>query len=149
MGQLRRPSRPDGLGDRAEDPGGRRLNPQTDRGKPMRAPPNFVLPLAVVTSLAAAVSPALAQSQARTGEQIFDHWCAACHSAGQGRPGTAALQYKYGGEKPGELEKRTDLTPEVVKFFVRNGVSVMPYFRKTEITDAELDRLADYLAKAK
>jgi hypothetical protein len=29
---------------------------------------------------------------------------------------------------------------------VRTGVSVMPFFRKTEISDAELDALSKYLA---
>ena len=44
------------------------------------------------------------------------------------------------------LEERTDLVPEITRTFVRNGVSVMPFFRKTEITDAELAALAAYLA---
>ena len=47
------------------------------------------------------------------------------------------------------LESRTDLTPELTKFFVRNGINVMPPFRKTEITDAELNALAAYLASAR
>ena len=41
----------------------------------------------------------------------------------------------------------TDLTPELTKFFVRSGINVMPPFRKTEITDAELNALAAYLAR--
>jgi mono/diheme cytochrome c family protein len=45
------------------------------------------------------------------------------------------------------LEERTDLTPDTVRHFVRNGVSVMPFFRKTEISDAELEALAAYLAR--
>jgi mono/diheme cytochrome c family protein len=85
---------------------------------------------------------------AATGKQTFDHWCGACHAEGPRMPGTSALQAKYTGEKPAALERRTDLTPELVKFFVRKGVSVMPPFRKTEITDAELDGLADYLSHA-
>ncbi len=44
------------------------------------------------------------------------------------------------------LEERTDLVPQITKNFVRTGVSVMPFFRKTEISDAELDALAAYLA---
>jgi hypothetical protein len=35
----------------------------------------------------------------------------------------------------------------VTKAFVRKGVSVMPFFRKTEIGDADLDALAAYLAR--
>jgi mono/diheme cytochrome c family protein len=33
-----------------------------------------------------------------------------------------------------------------VRYYVRNGVSVMAHFRKTEISDADLDALAAYLA---
>jgi mono/diheme cytochrome c family protein len=80
------------------------------------------------------------------GKQVFDRWCAACHAAGPGMPGTAALEVLYRGEKPALLEQRSDLLPAVTRAFVRNGVSVMPPFRKTEISDAELDALADYLA---
>ncbi len=31
--------------------------------------------------------------------------------------------------------------------FLRHGISVMPQFRKTEISDADLDALAQYLAR--
>ncbi len=62
-------------------------------------------------------------------------------------PGTVALDVKYKGSKPGLLSERTDLIPPVTKTFVRKGVSVMPFFRKTEIGDADLDALAAYLAR--
>ena len=44
------------------------------------------------------------------------------------------------------LEQRTDLVPTITQTFVRTGVSVMPPFRKTEISDADLAALAAYLA---
>jgi hypothetical protein len=65
-------------------------------------------------------------------------------------PGTAALAAKYKGKQPAVspvLEERTDLTAASVRFFVRQGVSVMAPFRKTEITDADLDALAAYLTR--
>jgi mono/diheme cytochrome c family protein len=40
-----------------------------------------------------------------------------------------------------------DLPAATVKRWVRHGISVMPQFRKTEISDAELDALAKYLAR--
>ncbi|HEY8519127.1 MAG TPA: cytochrome c [Gammaproteobacteria bacterium] len=80
------------------------------------------------------------------GKAVFDKWCEPCHGDGPGKPGTAALQALYNGQKPALLEERTDLVPEITKAFVRSGVSVMPFFRKTEISDAELDALAEYLA---
>ena len=83
----------------------------------------------------------------KNGRAVFDRWCTACHGAGQDKPGTVALAAKYKGSLPALLEERTDLTPDLTKFFVRNGVSIMPPFRKTEISDAELDALANYLAK--
>jgi mono/diheme cytochrome c family protein len=83
------------------------------------------------------------------GREVFDKWCAPCHGAGFGKPATAALAFKYKGEKPALLEERTDLTPEIVKYMVRNGVYTMPASRKTEISDDDLDALAAYLSKTK
>jgi hypothetical protein len=59
------------------------------------------------------------------------------------------LEAKYKGSKPALLDQRTDLLPPVTKTFVRKGVSVMPFFRKTEIGDADLDALAAYLARSR
>jgi len=84
---------------------------------------------------------------AADGKPVYEKWCAPCHAAGPGHPGTTALAALYKGAKPPALEDRTDLTPPVVKQFVRKGVSVMPFFRKTEISDAELDALAAYLSR--
>ena len=81
------------------------------------------------------------------GHQVFDKWCAPCHGAGLGKPATAALAFKYKGEKPALLEERTDLTPDIVKYMVRHGVYTMPASRKTEISDDDLDALAAYLSK--
>jgi (+)-pinoresinol hydroxylase len=80
------------------------------------------------------------------GEEVFHYWCAACHAPGPRHPGTQALEALYKGAKPAALEERTDLVMELTRTFVRTGVSVMPPFRKTEITDADLEALAAYLA---
>lgn len=101
---------------------------------------------ATALALTLAWGGAGAQGTDAAGKQVFDKWCAPCHGDGPGMPGTAALQALYRGQKPALLEQRTDLVPEITKTFVRNGVSVMPFFRKTEISDAELDALAEYLA---
>jgi len=50
------------------------------------------------------------------------------------------------GEQPAVLVERTDLTPQVVSSFVRQGVLLMAPFRKTEITDAELAALSAFVA---
>ena len=95
----------------------------------------------VLTTLASA------QEAAPSGEAVYEHWCAPCHAAGPGHPGTQGLQIKYRDTDTNPvLVDRTDLTAEVVKVFVRQGVLSMAPFRKTEITDAELDALAAFLA---
>jgi mono/diheme cytochrome c family protein len=81
------------------------------------------------------------------GQVVYEHWCAPCHAEGMEHPGTMALEAKYKGQIPAVLINRGDLTPEFVKQFVRNGVSIMPFFRKTEISDKELDSLANYIAE--
>ncbi len=77
----------------------------------------------------------------------FQDYCSMCHGEGPGQPGTMALQAKYKGAQPALLSQRTDLTPQLIKLYVRNGISIMPIFRKTEISDANLDLIADYLTR--
>ena len=87
-------------------------------------------------------------STVERGAAVFNNWCSACHSRGpQNAPGTSSLQAKYQGSVPAALEDRRDLTPEVVKLFVRNGVAMMAPFRKVEVSDADLEALAAYLAR--
>ena len=82
------------------------------------------------------------------GAAVFNNWCSACHSRGpRNAPGTTSLQAKYQGSVPAALEDRRDLTPELVKLFVRNGVAMMAPLRKTEVSDADLDALAAYLTQ--
>lgn len=92
------------------------------------------------------VSLASSQGQPR-GYAQYQNYCAVCHGEGEGKPGTLALAAKYKGQKPALLEQRTDLTPQLVKLYVRNGITVMPFFRKTEISDADLDAIAAYLTR--
>jgi len=85
-------------------------------------------------------------ADAEQGHAVFTQWCAPCHGAGADKPGTIALAALYHGEKPALLEQRTDLSCDTVRHFVRTGVSVMPFFRKTEIGDRDLSALASYLS---
>jgi mono/diheme cytochrome c family protein len=87
-------------------------------------------------------------SPTERGAAVFNNWCSACHSRGpQNAPGTASLQNKYQGSVPAALQDRRDLTPDLVKFFVRNGVAMMAPLRKTEVSDVDLDALAAYLTQ--
>ena len=90
------------------------------------------------------------EAMVKRGAGVYQYWCAACHSAGRGMPGTAALAAKYKGKQPdvpAVLDNRTDLTPQSIRLFVRKGVSVMAPFRKTEVSDADLDGLVAYLTR--
>jgi mono/diheme cytochrome c family protein len=93
-------------------------------------------------------------AQVEEGKRVYDYWCLPCHGSELGLPGfgglpgTQQLGIKYRGTDISPLlHERTDLVPEFVKVIVRQGVSFMPQFRKTEISDAELDALAAYLAR--
>ncbi|HXS80288.1 MAG TPA: cytochrome c [Gammaproteobacteria bacterium] len=96
--------------------------------------------------LAACCGGVQAQQPVARGNEVFQNWCAPCHAPGARHPGTQALEALYKGAKPAALEQRTDLLPELTRVFVRTGVSVMPPFRKTEISDSDLEALAAYLA---
>jgi mono/diheme cytochrome c family protein len=86
------------------------------------------------------------------GKELFKRNCAPCHGTDKGDfgramlPGTDALRIKYQGKLPAALEQRTDLTPTVIKTYVRRGTWSMPPFRKSELTDEQIDDISAYLA---
>lgn len=88
------------------------------------------------------------------GNAKFQYMCAPCHGAGIGDdgramlPGTDALRIKYRGALPALLEERSDLPAPVLRTYVRRGTFSMPPFRPTEITDAEIEDIAAYLAES-
>lgn len=101
----------------------------------------------LLTLLAASLVATSAQAATADGAQVFEKWCAPCHAPGIEHPGTHALEAKYKGVKSSLITDWTDVTPEYVKLMVRTGISVMPHFRKTEISDAELNALANYVIR--
>jgi (+)-pinoresinol hydroxylase len=106
--------------------------------------------MASLVVAAACATPAGAQTVApehAAGQAVYQKWCAPCHAAGITHPGTHALMTKYDGIKSGVLLEWTDLPSRVVTYWVRHGVSIMPHFRKTEVSDAELEQLGRYLAR--
>jgi mono/diheme cytochrome c family protein len=86
-------------------------------------------------------------ARAEPGKIDFLNACAVCHAAQPDRPGTMSLQYKYAGRLPAALEQRTDLTPAIVQYYVRHGIAMMPSFRKTELSDAQVSAIAAYLTR--
>ena len=99
-----------------------------------------------VAALGAHIAHA-ADAAAPSGQAVYEHWCAPCHAPGPGHPGTQSLQLKYSGKVPPVLLDRSDLSPQAVAQFVRQGILLMAPFRKTEITDKELAALTTYVAK--
>ena len=81
------------------------------------------------------------------GEDVYEYWCNTCHGPETLKPGTAALAIKYRGELPATLTERTDMVPEFVELMVRDGISMMPFFRPTEISDADLEAVTAYLTQ--
>jgi mono/diheme cytochrome c family protein len=60
------------------------------------APLIFIV-LAFAAPAHAQTAPGDAQKIER-GRVVYQYWCATCHSAGRGMPGTAALAVKYKGQ---------------------------------------------------
>ncbi len=93
----------------------------------------------------------------RRGQEVFAERCGACHAPVPKdmigppymppMPGTQALQARYRGAKPAELEQRTDLTSEFLKVIVRGGLNSMPFYRPTELSDDDLAALTAYLTR--
>ena len=112
----------------------------------MRRLTHWIIAMVSMTGMATAFSSALAgESKADAGKLVYEKWCAPCHDPGIIHPGTHALMAKYANSKPAVLKEWTDLDPLFLRYTVRHGVSIMPHFRKTEITDADLDALTAYL----
>ena len=76
------------------------------------------------------------------GEALYVVNCIMCHGAvGMG---TGLLARK--GRPEAELEKRSDLAAAFVILAARNGIGNMPAIPRGEVSDADLQAIADYLA---
>jgi mono/diheme cytochrome c family protein len=121
--------------------------------------PSMVIVSSLLLSAFAGAAWAEDQQVVAHGKAVFEKWCAACHGAGDGGndfltdrliprlPGTNALHAKYNDKVPALLEERTDLTPDSIEYFVRNGITLMAPFRKTEVSDDDLRALSAYLTR--
>lgn len=111
----------------------------------------ITLPLSAL-ALTVSVAAQEQEPQVAHGRQVFERQCAPCHGRGPGDdrsemlPGTAALTEKYEGRLPGALEDRSDLSAPVITLFVRRGSGAMPFFRASELSDADIAAIAAYLA---
>jgi len=95
---------------------------------------------------AAALAQGFAPAEPSNGKAAFDRWCAECHAAGIGHPGTQQLE-RIRGEKLSLLESRKDLEPAYIRYIVRHGQNAMPAYRPSEISDANLELIANYIGR--
>jgi len=80
------------------------------------------------------------------GEKVYDLWCGICHEGGpqDGYGGSQVLALTR-GESQARIKDNDTLSPTYIEAVVRKGLGMMPPFRKTEISDDELNDLIAYL----
>ncbi|MPT47132.1 MAG: cytochrome c [Sphingobium sp.] len=78
--------------------------------------------------------------------RLFVEKCAMCHR--QFGMGTVLLGRRMPKDQA-MLEPRKDLTKEFVIMAARQGIGNMPRIPRGEVSDAELDQIATYLARGK
>jgi mono/diheme cytochrome c family protein len=94
----------------------------------------FVAVVACDTGTSAATTP-LPESTLKTGEKVFNTYCAVCHPGGGAGSGPSLiLSFKS------DAQRRT---------IVRQGHRPMPAFSSADISDAELDALLGYIRTLK
>ena len=100
--------------------------------------------LKCASGIIAACAMALASTHAAAldGQQVFESTCVYCH--GPNGNGTKMLAKRLGEDKS-LLVQRTDLQPAYIKAVVRNGIGSMPWYRYSELPDAQLEAVIDYL----
>jgi cytochrome c553 len=79
-------------------------------------------------------------------EHLFVEKCGMCHR--QMGMGTVILARRMDASIA-RLENRTDLTAEYVTVAARQGIGNMPRIPRGEVSDAQLARIAAYLARGK
>jgi mono/diheme cytochrome c family protein len=101
-----------------------------------------------LTALTATIPGVLLASESQLlpeAKALYEHRCGICHSVGG--TGTLMLKRRLGPLDP-VLAMRTDLSADLVKLIVRNGINSMPVFNRGEVTNAELELIAGYLTRA-
>jgi len=95
-------------------------------------------------SLGSSLGAAAADS---SGQEVFAHYCAACHGSADGT-GTMQLARTRGPQRA-LLAERTDLTAQYIDYVVRHGLKAMPPFVPSDLDDGKLRALDSFLAKAR
>ncbi len=119
-----------------------RAAPATAAGAPPPMPPPY--------QMRAPLPPGDRLSGAKDGAALFSNRCGACHLAGGMGTNLLTKERVAAGEPPasGLLANRQDLTRTYIKVVVRHGKLAMPRLTRVDVTDDELDAIAQFLGKA-
>ena len=82
----------------------------------------------------------------QNGERMFQRRCGVCHL--EGGMGTMVLARRLPPDQA-TLKDRPGLQPEFIVSTVRNGMGAMPRMTRVDVTDAELNAIAAYLARSR
>ena len=87
----------------------------------------------------------------RDGEALYRNHCGQCHLPwGMGTNMLTAQRAAQGlPPESGLLANRDDLTADYVRTVVRHGTPSMPPLTRVQVTDQELDAIADWLARTR
>ncbi|HWL61450.1 MAG TPA: cytochrome c [Steroidobacteraceae bacterium] len=86
-------------------------------------------------------------ASAPDGKSLYRERCGMCHQTIGMAVGI--LSRRPGDESQGFLEERKDLSATFVRTVVRTGIANMPRMPRGEVSDAELEAIAAYLAKGR
>lgn len=101
---------------------------------------SVLLATALTATLTASPLPVIA---APDGAALYVQHCSACHDRGREHPGTARLADRW--PQQASLLDREALPAPFVRHIVRHGLNLMPAFRSGELSEAELQALAEFL----
>jgi (+)-pinoresinol hydroxylase len=86
------------------------------------------------------------QAEQEPGEVVYQKWCDGCHMDSPFAPGTIQLRHLRGNDLALVLNRK-DLKPDFLRHIIRKGMNGMPLFRRTEISDKELEKLVEFLVR--
>jgi mono/diheme cytochrome c family protein len=78
------------------------------------------------------------------GRQLFEATCIHCHDPSGW--GTRDLARRLGADRS-RLMERTDLDADYIRAVVRNGINSMPWYTSTDLSDRQIEAIADYLMR--
>ena len=112
----------------------------------MKSQPVILYRLTLVVALLVSGGLMADETPKLTGaERTWAFYCEGCHAPGiEEHPATLRLSYTRGKELAA-IQGRQDLTPDYLRHVVRFGFREMVGFRQTEISDAELEELIEFI----